>query len=165
MSNLTALQANFPAAIRDFWQQREPRERLILAGGAAVVAALLLWALVIAPLYSERSRLERVLPALRTDTALFKRDIASVQPGAPALATGALADDLNFILASSGMGGDGVKPEAASPNRVTLRGKAVNWGSWLKVLDQARQRGAKVERLSARQTEAGAVDVEAELSR
>lgn len=170
MSNLFALLMKLsgpklPGAARDFWQQREPRERLILLIGGIVVAGLLLWALLLAPLYNERSRLERVLPNLRVDTAIFKRDIASIQPGASAQASGSLIDDMNFILASSGMSSGNAKLEAASPNRITLRGKAVNWGNWVRLLEQARQRGAKVERFTVRQVDAGAVDVEAELSR
>jgi len=168
MSNQSALQAYLTGAtgaVRHFWQHREPRERTILLAGGTVGGALLLWALLLAPLYGERSRLERVLPNLRADTAMFKRDIASIQPGAPTRADGSLVVDMNFILASSGLGSDTTKLEAASPNRITLHGKSVNWGNWLRMLEQARQRGAKVERFSARQVDAGAVDVDAELSR
>ena len=59
-------------AVAAFWEQREPRERLILGvGGSVLLLALLYW-LLIEPALSGRAQLEKTLPALRQQAASFQ---------------------------------------------------------------------------------------------
>lgn len=58
----------------DLWRSRSPRERAVLAAGAAVIAAMLFIALAWVPLERARTRLEREVPELRTALATLQRD-------------------------------------------------------------------------------------------
>ncbi|QRX82383.1 type II secretion system protein GspM [Glaciimonas sp. PAMC28666] len=54
---------------RQFWQLRQPRERTVLRYGAAILSAVLFYLLLIAPAVSGRTRLEKILPLLRQQSA------------------------------------------------------------------------------------------------
>lgn len=52
-----------------FWQQRDARERAMLALAAAVIALALVYAVLIAPALGGRAQLEKSLPGLRLQAA------------------------------------------------------------------------------------------------
>ncbi len=59
-------------ALRQFWQARTSRERLILSAGGGALALLLLYSLVWLPMSLERSRLRASLPDLRAKAAQMR---------------------------------------------------------------------------------------------
>jgi len=59
----------FAMPIKDFWQQRQPRERVMLSCGLAVVLSALVYLLLIDPALSGRMRLQKSLPVLRQQAA------------------------------------------------------------------------------------------------
>lgn len=72
--------------IPDFWNARQPRERRILALGAALLLLLLIWWLLIDPASEARSRWQQELPKLRSQLAQM-RAIASEIAASPVPAT------------------------------------------------------------------------------
>jgi len=58
-------------SLRASWEARTPRERLVLAGGAAALATLLLYQFAWSPLAAERERLRNSIPPLRVQAAQF----------------------------------------------------------------------------------------------
>ncbi|WP_137937203.1 type II secretion system protein GspM [Chitinivorax sp. B] len=68
--------------IQLFWQQREPRERMILMVGGIVLVIALLIALVWDPILAERKRMSRMVPRMQQDLVELKSVVESVK-GAP----------------------------------------------------------------------------------
>jgi general secretion pathway protein M len=66
------------SVLATWWAERAPRERRVLAGGAAVLAALLAWAYGWHPLQAERARLAADLPRLRAEAAAVAASAADV---------------------------------------------------------------------------------------
>jgi type II secretory pathway component PulM len=67
-----------------WWNERNPREQLILALAATILVFLLMY-LALEPVLQERSRMQDSLPQLRTDLLWMKQNAAklkSLQPGA-----------------------------------------------------------------------------------
>ncbi len=70
-----------------FWEARNPRERAILAGGAALLVLGLLYAILLGPALSGRDRLHKDLPQLRQQVAQLQalaRDAAGLASSTPA---------------------------------------------------------------------------------
>ena len=76
--------------VQAFWQERDLRERKILAFAALFLVLALVYLLLIDPPLSGRARLEKSLPALRLQNAelqgLAAQAIQLAQQGAPAIA-------------------------------------------------------------------------------
>jgi general secretion pathway protein M len=69
-----------------FWEARNTRERMILAGGGAVVLLGLLYALLIDPALGGRERLNKELPQLRAQVAqlqVLAREATGLTSAAP----------------------------------------------------------------------------------
>ena len=58
----------------NWWISRESREHMMLGGGALVVVAILLYALVWEPIAQARNRLADQMPGLRTQAARFHQE-------------------------------------------------------------------------------------------
>lgn len=153
-----------PPALRQFWQQRNPRERAILGAGVILGGGLLLWMLVVAPTLRERERLSRSLPALRLDVAEFKRDLAKLRPQATGQAS-ALQPEINALAVALNIAPNVLRIEGAPNGHVILKAQGISWATWIKLLEQARARGAQALRLSAQSADGGLVNAEVELSR
>jgi general secretion pathway protein M len=61
-----------------WWNERNPRERLILALAATILVFLLMY-LALEPVLQERSRMQDSLPQLRTDLLWMKQNAAKLQ--------------------------------------------------------------------------------------
>ncbi len=59
----------YKESLAGFWQQRDTRERTMLALAGAVIAAALIYAVLIEPALSGRAQLEKSLPSLRLQAA------------------------------------------------------------------------------------------------
>lgn len=66
-------------ALKSYWAAREPRERLMLAGGGVAAIVLLLYMLVWDPIQTSRARLAVEVPRLREQAAQFREDAEQVQ--------------------------------------------------------------------------------------
>lgn len=150
-----------PSPLVQFWQQRQPRERLVLGVGAAALTLIVLYLGVFEPVARERERLAASLPNLRLDAARFKRDVARLS-GKPA---GNGGGGLAALVAGSGFSPEALKLAPAGDQRYSLNAKAVDWPALLRLLDQARQQGIKIDKLNVRTVDGGMVDAQAELSR
>ncbi|ODU35416.1 MAG: hypothetical protein BGP24_13815 [Lysobacterales bacterium 69-70] len=64
--------------MRAWWNAREPRERQVLAIGAALTAVLLVWALVWHPLQRSRSELRERVQAQRSELQQMRSDATRV---------------------------------------------------------------------------------------
>lgn len=71
--------------MKDWYLGLEPRERLVVAGGAVVVALLLVWGLVLSPIYGASAATAQRVDEKRA-TLAFLRNAAAELAGAPALA-------------------------------------------------------------------------------
>lgn len=68
-----------PSTLARLWSERAPRERRILAAGAAIVAAIALYLLLIEPAASGIVRLQRQLPQTRSQAARLESLVAEAR--------------------------------------------------------------------------------------
>ncbi|HXI37762.1 MAG TPA: type II secretion system protein GspM, partial [Burkholderiales bacterium] len=61
-----------PRRLREFWSERAPRERALLAGGAIAVALVALYLFVWQPGLAAGQRLAATLPRLRAQVELMR---------------------------------------------------------------------------------------------
>jgi general secretion pathway protein M len=94
-------------AIRELWNAREPRERMVIAAGLGALLVAVLWAYVWDPIATDRARLAAALPKLRAQAQLVATQGAEVErlrnaarsrgtPTAPDAAIGAAAKSLGL---------------------------------------------------------------------
>ena len=84
-------------ALREYWAKLTERERLILAGGGAFLALVVLYLLLWQPLLDARARLAKLLPR-QQQTLQSVRQLAAQLGASPASA----ALDLEQALAKAG---------------------------------------------------------------
>ena len=65
--------------LREWWTERDARERWLIGGGVAVLAMSALWAYVWMPIASERARLVASLPELRVQAQQVAQQAAEVE--------------------------------------------------------------------------------------
>ena len=131
-----------------FWRQREPRERNVLAVGAMVVVAALLYALLISPAIEGRRQLQSALPELRQQAAEMQTlaqqatQFAAASARAPAPVT---TESIDASLRDRGL-----KPQAVAVegDLVRLQLTAVSFAALLEWLESA-QRTARLVVLDA----------------
>ena len=111
------------AALRDFWRQRTPRERVYLAVMAVSLALFAYVFLVVAPLRSMAALGERRHAGAQSEQARFASVLAEL---AQRQTAGTTPVDTATLLQSAVAAGVTVSPDAsAAPGRVTLRFEAV----------------------------------------
>jgi general secretion pathway protein M len=126
------------------WQERSPRERVVLAVIGGLVFAALLFAFVALPLHRAHARLEEELPRLRASLAALEKQAAEakrlralpVVAAAPAAANAAVA---NRPLA-------GAQVAIVDERHVALTGTDVSFAALLEWLADAQRAGLRVER-------------------
>jgi general secretion pathway protein M len=151
-----------------FWAARSPRERAILAGGGAVLAALLLIVFAWLPLERSRARLATEVPRLAASVATMEGQAAEVvrvrslpaTPSSGATPSAAIAAALGTRL-------PGAQASAVDEKRVRVTGSDVSYGALLETIASAqgtygmRVDSARIDALST----AGRVRVELLLAR
>ncbi len=122
-----------------FWRSRAPRERLILAGGSALLALALIYAYAWLPIQREVVQLRQALPQLRVQARQLAQDAEEVgrlkkqpppsqvgEPLADVVAQRALASGLRERIESITLQGAGqvrvILPRVAFDDWVTLLG-------------------------------------------
>lgn len=148
------------APLLDYWQQRNSREKLILLLGGAVLAIALIYALLIEPVATSRTRLEKSLPALRADMARFQRDLAQATGKTQATSK----PDMASLLASAGLPASALKQQG--DKQASLQAQGMAWPALTKLLADAQAQGWSLKQLQVRGGEAsGMVDATVEWQR
>ena len=123
--------------LRQFWSAREPRERVALGSGAALVGAVLLYLLLIDPAFSGIARLQRSLPSARAQSAQLEALLTEVRAlkARPAVASADGADAPTAIqqsLAAAGLKAQRVVPLADGGLQLTFANVPyAAWSVWL----------------------------------
>jgi general secretion pathway protein M len=152
-----------------FWRSRAPRERVVLAGGSALLVLALGYAYGWLPIQRDAAQLRKALPQLRVQAEQLRQDAQEVARlrGRPVVAqAGSLAAAIEQRATASGLREriEAITPLDAGRVRVVLPDVAFDaWIGWLGELQASH--GARVE--SARIEAGGAqgmVRVEAVLA-
>jgi general secretion pathway protein M len=152
-------------AIAQFWSERAPREKAVLASGAAIVLIALLYLLAIEPAVSGIARLERALPQTRAQAARLDallgearslKSRAQVATVSAQEARGALEKS----LAAAGLKAARIVPLADGDLQLTFANVPyATWAAWLARTE--RELGARATSVNATATATpGNVDVE-----
>jgi general secretion pathway protein M len=124
------------AALRQFWSERESREQAMLATGAFLVGAVLLY-LMIEPAFSAIGKLQRSLPNARDQSAQLEALLSEVRAlkSRPAVAGASGADTPAAIeqsLAAAGLKAARVVPLADGALQLTFANVPyAAWSVWL----------------------------------
>lgn len=151
--------------LRNFWSQRAPRERLILAGAGAVLALALIYLLLIEPAATGIPRLERSLPATRTQAVHLEQLLAEAaslkaRPQVAVLAPAEVRAALERSLQASGLKASRIVPLADGDLQLSFANVPyAAWSSWLAGAE--RELGARASVVTSRSTDTpGAADIE-----
>lgn len=135
------------AIFTPWWNDRSPRERVLLAIMAALLAALLLWLGVLRPLAAAREQASRDASAAAERHAQAQSLVAAIR-ARPAASGASVLDMLNRRLAEAGL--QAARLEAEGPGQAVVEIAAVNgrlllgWASGLEARD-----GLVIEELEA----------------
>jgi general secretion pathway protein M len=152
------------------WRARAPRERLVLAGGTALLAFALVYAYAWLPMQRELAQLRGALPQLRVQAEQLQRDAEEVARlrARPAVspASGSITALVEQRAAASGLREhiETITPQDAGRVRVVL--PSVGFDAWLAWIGELRAaHGVRVESARIESSgEAGMVRVDAVLA-
>jgi general secretion pathway protein M len=152
-------------ALRDFWIQRAPRERLALLLAGAVILAAVVYLTLIEPPAAGIPRLERNLPASRMQAERLDQLLAEVaslkaKPQVAVLAPAEVRAALEKSLEAAGLKATRTTPLADGDLQLVFANVSYSaWSTWLAGTE--RQLGAKAHVVIARTTVTpGAADIE-----
>lgn len=152
-------------ALRSFWSQRDPRERLVLAAAGVVVVVAVIFLLLIEPPAVGIPRMERSLPAMRTQAEQLDRLLAEVatlkaRPQSAVLPPAEARAALERSLQAAGLKAGRIVPIADGDVQITFAGVSyAAWSTWLAGAE--RELGAKAGVVTVRATgEPGQADIE-----
>jgi general secretion pathway protein M len=140
-----------PQRLREFWNERAPRERALLAGGALAVALVALYLFLWQPGLAASRRLSATLPKLRAQAELMRAQQSEIAALRKSAGTAAQGGDLRLLLQSSVGRAPFAKSvqrmDASSSERATVLVAAANFDDWLRwVAEAQREAGARLER-------------------
>ena len=151
-----------------FWSERAPRERRILLLGAAFVAALVLFLVLVEPAVGGIVRLERLLPQTRTQAAQLEalvaeaRGLRNLAPAAAPAAADARSA-LDKSLEEAGLKPARSTPLASGDVRINFLNVAFGrWTAWLATAERTLGVHAVAVSVKASAT-AGNADIELSL--
>jgi general secretion pathway protein M len=152
-------------ALRDFWIQRAPRERLALVLAATVVLAAVAYVVLIEPAATGIPRLERSLPASRMQAARLDQMLAEVaglksRPQVAVLTAAEARAAIEKSLEAAGLKASRITPLTDGDLQLAFANVPyAAWSTWLAGAE--RELGAKATAVSARSTATpGAADIE-----
>jgi general secretion pathway protein M len=140
-----------PKRLREFWSERAPRERALLASGALAVALVALYVFVWQPGLAASQRLAATLPKLRAQAELMRAQQSEIAALRKSTGTAAQGGDLRIVLQSSvaraPFGKSVQRIDAASGDRATVVVASADFDEWLRwVAEAQREAGARLER-------------------
>jgi len=155
-------------ALRNFWLQRAPRERMALSVAIAVLALVIVYLLLIEPAATGIPRLEKSLPAARGQAEQLDQLLAEVaalkaRPQVAVLAPAESRAALERSLAAAGLKASKIAPLAEGDMQISLADVPYStWIAWLASTE--RELGAKANAVTARATaKPGAADIDVSL--
>ncbi len=155
-------------ALRELWSQRAPRERLILGAAGVVVLCTAIFLLLIEPAAVGIPRLERSLPATRTQAEQLDRLLAEVaslkaRPQSAVLPPAEARAAVERSLDAAGLKASRIVPAADGDLQITFANVPyAAWSTWLAGAE--RELGARASIVTARATGTpGAADIEMSL--
>jgi len=122
--------------LRQFWSEREPRERVVLTAGVLLAAAALLYVLIV-PAFSGIAQLRRSLPTARDQSEQLQALLDEVRAlkARPAVANAAGSDAPSAIeqsLAAAGLKAARIVPLANGALQLTFANVSyAAWSVWL----------------------------------
>ena len=140
-----------PQRLREFWNERAPRERALLAGGALAIALVALYLFLWQPGLAASRRLAATLPKLRAQVELMRAQQTEIAALRKKTGTAAQGGDLRVVLQSSVGRAPFAKSvqriDAASGERATVLVASADFDEWLRWVSEAqREAGARLER-------------------
>ena len=155
-------------ALRNFWSQRAPRERMVLGAAGIVLLAAAIFLLLVEPAAVGIPRLERQLPVMRTQAEQLDRLLAEVaslkaRPQSAVLPPAEARAALERSLEAAGVKANRIVPLADGDLQLTFANVSyAAWSTWLAGAE--RELGAKASVVTARATGTpGMADIEMSL--
>lgn len=155
-------------ALKQFWIERAPRERLVLGVGGVLLAAVLLYLMLIEPAWTGIGRLERSLPQQRTQAAELDALLGEVKGlrSQPQVATVSPSEVKGAIEASLGRAGlkmTRMIPLSEGDLQLTFSNVPYGtWASWLAGIE--RELGARATTVVVTGKDGTPGNVDAELA-
>lgn len=155
-------------AARQFWEQRQPRERAWLAGAAGLLAAALVYLALIEPAFAAIARLQRSLPNLRAQSAELQSLLAESRalrsrPAVAASGAQQMQPAVEQSLSGAGLKAARIVPLSGGALQLTFSDVPyAAWSGWLARAE--RELGMHAVAVTARATQApGNADIELSL--
>jgi len=130
-----------------WWQQRAPRERHVLAAGAALLLITIVY-LLIEPVIQQRARMQAEMPRLQEDLAWMQQQVAAIEQlrgsrGTVNTATSGLTISLvEELLRESGVHAQVSDLRPGSAQSVVLRFNQVAYPQLMELLLKLRMRAS-----------------------
>jgi general secretion pathway protein M len=155
-------------ALRQFWLERAPRERLVLGFGGSLLLLVLAYLLLIEPAWSGINRLERALPQQRAQAAELDALLAEVkglrtQPQVATVSPAEMKGAIEKSLARAGLKTTRTVPLSDGDVQMTFAN--VPYGSfvaWLASIE--RELGARTTSVTVAGKEGAPGNIDAELA-
>jgi general secretion pathway protein M len=155
-------------ALKQFWAERAPRERMILGVGGTVLLIVVLYLMLIEPAWSGISRLERSLPQQRAQAAELDALLGEVKamksrPQVAMVSPSEVKGAIETSLARSGLKAARMVPLSDGDMQLTFANVPYGtWASWLAGIE--RELGARTISLVVTGKDATPGNVDAELA-
>ena len=156
-------------ALKQFWAERAPRERLILAVSGALLAVVVTYLLLIEPAWLGTTRLERALPAQRSKAAELEALLNEVRSlrARPQVATVSASDAKGAVESSlqrAGIKATRIVPLSDGDIQMTFSDVPFGvWAPWLANLERELGARATSVTVNGKEGKPGNVDVEVAL--
>jgi general secretion pathway protein M len=153
-------------ALRQFWSERVPRERAVLAIGGGLLLVVVLYLIAIEPAWTGIARLERSLPQQRSTAAELEALLAEVKTmkERPAVAMMSAADAraaLEGSLTRAGLKATRIVPLSEGDMQLTFADVPIGrWAPWLASIERELGARATAVTLTGRDATPGNVDVD-----
>ena len=155
-------------ALKQFWIERAPRERLVLGIGGVMLAGVLLYLMLIEPAWTGIGRLERSLPQQRAQAAELDALLGEVkglrtQPQVATVSPSEVKGAIESSLGRAGLKMARMIPLSEGDLQLTFSNVPYGaWASWLAGIE--RELGARATTVVVTGKEAAPGNVDAELA-
>ena len=155
-------------ALKQFWLERAPRERMILGVGGTVLLLVLLYLLLIEPAWTGIARLERSLPQQRSQAAELNALLGEVkglksQPQVATVSVSEVKGAIEASLARAGLKTARVVPLSDGDIQLSFANVPYGtWATWLAGIE--RELGARTTSVVVTGKDATPGNVDAELA-
>lgn len=134
----------------EFWRQRAPRERWMLALAGLVVASGVFYALVLEPMLQARARLDKGLPQLRAELRLMRAQVGEIErlnkTGAVSIqGGGSLLGRIGALADAQGLRDRLRTLQALDEGRAQATAESVPLRAWLAWIEALQGQGVRVE--------------------